>query len=277
MDDNLRQMLKLAGVNHSEKVNTETFNDNEMSEFNQLMELAGVDKKKSDKQINEHVIGGMERVRHISERYDDYETDEEETPAEEDELHDVDMLADDIERGGDKQMNEYDQDGFDGDGSDYELDTPDAEEDLSGVIGDAEDDVSELIAMIDDIQSMGMSSSDKHYDINRLMDMPADVVKRVHSKVVGESDGEFMEDGYDEDDKTVDYVEDDNEVPSEDVDVDSYFPDGAHHQMASKTGASGAKHGDNGLQKSMRVSEAVDEMHKKMVSDYRNFLKENRK
>lgn len=272
MDDNLKQMLQLAGVDFSEKSDTQNFTSEDTKELNAIMELAGVSEKKKDAQLNEHIIGGMQEVKHISERHDDYEdySDDGEEISSEDELHDIEMLADNIESSED--IKEYNQDGLE-----LDSENPQVDLDVADTGKDAPTDVSELIAIIDDIQSMGLSGSDKHYDTEKLMKMSPEAVERIYNKVMAEEGSEFMEDSYEEDDKTVDYVEDDNEVETEVVDTDGYFPDGAHHQMASKTGASGAKHGDNGLQKTMRVSEEIEQMHMKMVNDYRNFLKENRK
>ncbi len=55
------------------------------------------------------------------------------------------------------------------------------------------------------------------------------------------------------------------------VHPDNYFPDGADSPVVCKTGASGARQGDNPEQKKM----AVAEMHKELVYNYRNFLKES--
>lgn len=51
----------------------------------------------------------------------------------------------------------------------------------------------------------------------------------------------------------------------------NYFPDGADSPVVCKTGASGARQGDNPEQKKM----AVAETHKELVYNYRNYLKES--
>ena len=50
-----------------------------------------------------------------------------------------------------------------------------------------------------------------------------------------------------------------------------YFPNGADGPVVDRTGAAGARHGDNPEQKKM----AVVETHKELVYKYRAFLKES--
>lgn len=50
-----------------------------------------------------------------------------------------------------------------------------------------------------------------------------------------------------------------------------YFPTGADSPVVDKTGASGARQGDNPEQKKMQIAE----VHKELVYSYRNFLKES--
>lgn len=52
---------------------------------------------------------------------------------------------------------------------------------------------------------------------------------------------------------------------------DDYFPNGADGSVTTKTGPSGARHGDNPEQKAI----AVKETHKELVYSYRKYLKES--
>jgi len=56
------------------------------------------------------------------------------------------------------------------------------------------------------------------------------------------------------------------------VDVDGYFPNGAHHSVAKDAGPSSAKQGDNPLQKKMDVTESKS-IHRDLASNYRLFKK----
>lgn len=72
---------------------------------------------------------------------------------------------------------------------DYEVNDPDAEVDVPDAPGVKDldfdtEDTSELIAAIDQMQQMGMSLSDKHFDVSRLEDMPRSAVERIHNAVV---------------------------------------------------------------------------------------------
>lgn len=50
---------------------------------------------------------------------------------------------------------------------------------------DAGEDVSQLIGAIEQIQDMGMSMSDRHYDLNMLVNMRPEMIKRIYDKVKG--------------------------------------------------------------------------------------------
>lgn len=75
------------------------------------------------------------------------------------------------------------------------------------------------------------------------------------------------------------YIDDMNEAfdlnngynDSEYIDASDYFPNGADGSVTSKTGPSGARHGDNPEQKAI----AVKETHKELVYSYRKYLKES--
>lgn len=332
MDDNLKRMLELAGIDSSTtKINTGT------------------------KKLDEHIIGGMREIRHVSENPDHYNSDDElnseEDDTEEDELHDINMIVDDMDAefsskgatddvseliadiidaqeggmsglkknynmgtlmklppeyikrihrkvvGDDEFLGEYDQeagigDDFDlssgiddlamsasEDEVDYDIETDpvDIESDMDGtdVSGQydidshgVEPDVSELIAQIEEIQDMGMSASGRHYDVSKLMNLPSAIIAKIHTRVMG--DEQFEE--------SAEYIAGyDDEIETDEVDADSYFPDGAHGQVVGSTGAAGARKGDNPLQKSMRVSESSKELHGKFVEEYRKYLKENKR
>lgn len=57
--------------------------------------------------------------------------------------------------------------------------------DYSEEIQEESEDVSELIAQIRDIQDSGLSMSDKHYDVEKLMLQKPEMIKRIHAKVLG--------------------------------------------------------------------------------------------
>lgn len=54
---------------------------------------------------------------------------------------------------------------------------------------DASEDVSELLGKIEYIQNMGMSMTDRHFDIDQLIRMRPDAIKRIYAKVIGEGTG----------------------------------------------------------------------------------------
>ena len=69
-----------------------------------------------------------------------------------------------------------------------DIDIPD-----SGEMHDASADVSELLGKIEYVQDMGMSMVDKHFDVEQLMKMKPDAIRRIYSKVMGEDMGESIE------------------------------------------------------------------------------------
>jgi len=71
---------------------------------------------------------------------------------------------------------------------DNTFDEPDA-----GVELGASEDVSDLLSKIDYVQNMGMSMTDRHYDVDQLMKMKPDAIKRIYAKVIGEAMGESIE------------------------------------------------------------------------------------
>lgn len=59
------------------------------------------------------------------------------------------------------------------------------------------------------------------------------------------------------------------------VDGDDYFPTGQDQSVSDEAGPASAKHGDNPMQKKIKVQvEEGKEIHRKMVYDYREFISE---
>lgn len=117
------------------------------------------------------------------------------------------------------EVNEYESEDeeelveLDLDGSDYyddddmEMPEPDAPMDVApGVANDemsmdepgasgASEDVSDILGKIEYIQNMGMSMTDRHYDVDQLMRMRPDAIKRIYSKILGEGTDDQIDEG----------------------------------------------------------------------------------
>lgn len=92
-------------------------------------------------------------------------------------------------RVGDDEMVDVGDDEMSGPDDVYSDDMP--SDDVA--MGGASEDVSELLGKIEYVQNMGMSMSDRHYDVDQLMKMKPDVIKRIYAKVMGDDIGESIE------------------------------------------------------------------------------------
>jgi hypothetical protein len=87
---------------------------------------------------------------------------------------------------GEQEHDEWEEEPVNGFGAADELDDIESNDELGNVSAhDAPEDVSDLIGEIDYLQNLGMSMANREYNVDKLIDMPADMIKRIHSKVKG--------------------------------------------------------------------------------------------
>jgi hypothetical protein len=58
---------------------------------------------------------------------------------------------------------------------------------------DASEDVSEILGKIEYIQNLGMSNTDRYYDIDQLMRMRPEAIKRIYNKILGDGGNDIDE------------------------------------------------------------------------------------
>lgn len=121
---------------------------------------------------------------------------------------------------GEQEHDEWEEEPVNGFGAADELDDVESNDELGNVSAhDASEDVSDLIGEIDYLQNLGMSMASREYNVDKLIDMPADMIKRIHSKVKGT----IVKEWYEEEDDVPGYYDDEE---SEDDGDDS--DDGRH-------------------------------------------------
>jgi hypothetical protein len=126
---------------------------------------------------------------------------------------------------GEQEHDEWEEEPVNGFGAADELDDIESNDELGNVSAhDAPEDVSDLIGEIDYLQNLGMSMANREYNVDKLIDMPADMIKRIHSKVKGTIVKEWHEE---EDDVPGYYDDEESEEDGDDGDDgrhDDYDP-----------------------------------------------------
>ena len=158
-----------------------------MSEFRKWMDISSrlfeEDEVESDKKEHEHDETCDEGcdLKEASELDLDDEVDLEpldmpyDSDEKSDELFYNEMNAE-LEAEGDEPMRSYDLSGeFGGPFVDDEIETG----------SDASEDVSDLLSNIQYYQDMGISETDRVYDIDKLTSAPVETIKRIHARVTG--------------------------------------------------------------------------------------------
>lgn len=94
-------------------------------------------------------------------------------------------------RVGDDEMVDVGDDEMSGPDDVYGKDMPSLDD--VQVTAAASEDVSELLGKIEYVQNMGMSMTDRHYDVEQLMKMKPEAIRRIYAKVMGDEMGESIE------------------------------------------------------------------------------------
>ena len=129
-----------------------------------------------------------------------YSSISEEPDEDEEELVELDLDGSEHYQGSDEDEDEDDYEPRTGDDEIPDIGPNEPGEEVSAepkmpepTYSSASLDVSELIGKIEYIQNMGMSMTDKHYDVDKLINMKPEVVARIYSRVTGEEVDESIE------------------------------------------------------------------------------------